>query len=205
MPFPRRSFISNMSRAIQSKRIGDPSQPETSEEPGQIAEEAAEDELDALTADVFGAREPSQDSDAEQAFSPHSSEEGEASTRPPLGSESSDRRETEAASGSPESSSPSLSPAHIDYHAKPEEQLTAESQGLPEDPANSPREASPDLMSVEDKLSESLKDIFQKKVVSDPLMKALLEIHGDVDIRRLAAELGEFATNIGAGKHRKLL
>ena len=54
--------------------------------------------------------------------------------------------------------------------------LLQSNKGLPEDPANSPREASPDLMSVEEKLSESLKDIFQKKVVSDPLMKALLEI-----------------------------
>ena len=57
-------------------------------------------------------------------------------------------------------------------------------------------------MSVEDRLNESLKDIFQKKVVSDPLMKALLEIHGEVDIRNLAAELGEFSTNIGARKRR---
>ncbi len=57
-------------------------------------------------------------------------------------------------------------------------------------------------MSVEDRLNESLKDIFQKKVVSDPLMKALLEIHGEVDIRKLAAELGEFSTNIGARKRR---
>ncbi len=91
----------------------------------------------------------------------------------------------------------------MDYHTKPADQLTTESQGLPEDPAGSPREASPGFMSVEDKLSETLSDIFQKKVVQDPLMKALLEIHGEVDIRKLAAELGEFAADIGASKDRK--
>jgi len=110
--------------------------------------------------------------------------------------------ESEAAHGSPESSSPTLSPAHIDYHAKPEDQLTTETQGVPEDLSGSSRDALSDLMSVEDKLSETLNEIFQKKVVKDPLMKALLEIHGEVDVRKLAAELGEFATDIGASKDR---
>ena len=174
----------------KSKRTG---QPENSERPVPGAEEATEDELDAQAADVL-VTNPSQDSDAEQAASPQSSEEGEASTHLPLGSE--------AASASPESSSPQLSPAHIEYHAKPEDQVTAETQGLLEGGAGGPPKASPKPMSVEDKLNESLRDIFQKKVVSDPLMKALLEIHGEVDIRNLAAELGEFSTNIGARKRR---
>ena len=186
----------------KSKRTGDPSQPETSEQPVRSPEEGTDDEFEALAADVFGISKLSQDSDAEQAASPHSSEEGEASTSLPRGSESLDRRESQAANGSPESSSPPLSPAHVDYHAKPEDQLTTESQGLPEDLADSPGKASLDLMSVEDRLTESLKDIFQKKVVKDPLMKALLEIHGEVDIRKLASELGEFAADIGASKHR---
>ena len=72
------------------KRTGDPSQRETSEGPVPGAEEG----FDALAADLFGTSEPSQDSDAEQAASPHSSGEGEASTRLPLGSESLDRRES---------------------------------------------------------------------------------------------------------------
>ncbi len=176
-------------------------QSETSERPVPGADEAAGNELDALAADVF-VTNPSQDSDAEQAASPQSSEEGEASTRLPLGSEPLDQRESEAASGSPESASPPLSPAHIEYHAKPEDHTTAETQGLAENAAGSPPKAAPKPMSVEDKLNESLKDIFQKKVVSDPLMKALLEIHGEVDIRQLATDLGEFANNIGAKKHR---
>ncbi len=184
------------------KRTGDPSQRETSEGPVRGAEEAAEEGFDALAADLFSTSEPSQDSDAEQAASPRSSGEGEASTSLPLGSESLDPRESEAANGSPGSSSPPLSPAHMDYHAKLEDQSTAESQGLPGDLAGGPREASSGFMSVEDKLSETLNDIFQKKVVHDPLMKALLEIHGEVDILKLATELGEFASDIGASKDR---
>ena len=43
-----------------------------------------------------------------------------------------------------------------------------------------------------------LEDIFQKRVVTDPSMKALLELHGEVDLWNLAAELGEFAAVIGA-------
>jgi len=181
------------------RRNGDPPQPEPSEEPDRGAEEAAEA---ALAADLFGGSKPSQDSDGEQAVSPQSSEDGERSTRLPLESESLDRGESDAANGSPESSSPQLSPAHMDYHAKPEDQPTAESQEPPENPSDSQGESLSDIMSVEDRITENLKDIFQKKVVKDPLLQALLDIHGDVDIRTLAAELGEFATDIGARDHR---
>ena len=194
MPFPRQPF--------KSKDTGDPSQPETSGGPVRGAEEATENPLDALARDVFATSEPSQDNDGEQAASPGSSEEGEASTRLPLGGASSDRREGEAAHGSPERSSPPLSQAHIDYHSKPEDQLMTETQGLPENLGDSPREASPNLISVQDKISETIEDIFQKKVVGDPMVKSLLEVHGAVDLRKLAAELAEFATSIGASKHQ---
>ena len=193
MPFPRQPF--------KSKDTGDPSQPETSGGPVRGAEEATENPLDALARDVFATSGPSQDNDGEQAASPGSSEEGEASTRHPLGSASSDRGEGEAAHGSPERSSPPLSQAHIDYHSKPEhqlttpeDQLTTETQESTENLADSP-EASPNLLNV-------IEDIFQKKVVGDPLVQSLLELHGAVDVRKLAAELAKFATDIGASKHR---
>ena len=202
MAFFKRKFISSEDRAIQGKQTGDPSQPETSEGPVLGAEEATEDKLDTLAADVFGTGEPSQHNDTEQAASPGSSEEGEASTRFPLGSESLEGREGEAAYGSSETSSPPLSPAHIDYHAGPEDQLKTETQGLPEGLADSPREASSGLINVQDRISETLKDIFDKKVEKDPLLKALLEIHGEVDLRKLAAELGDFAVDIGARKRQ---
>lgn len=189
---------------FKGKRTGEPSQPETSGEPVGGAEEATENQLDALAEDVVGTSEPSQDNDAEQAPSAGSSEEGEASTRFPVGSPSLDRREGEAAPGSPETSSPPLSQAHIDYHSKPEDQITTETQeGSHENLADSPQGASPDLIRVQDTISDVIDDIFQKKVVGNPLVKSLLEMHGEVDLRKLATELGEFAINIGASKPRK--
>ena len=195
MNFPRRPSLSNKSPEIQGERAGDLSQPETSGEPVQSAE-AAEDELDVLTADVSGAIEPPQDDDREQAAPPGSSEQGEASNT------STDRMESEAADNTAESASPQLSQAHVDYHSKPEDELMTETQGSPEDQAESTQVAPPAPLNVQDRISEAVEDIFQKKVEGDPLVKALLETHGGVDLRKLAAELGEFATNIGASKRR---
>jgi len=68
MNFPMR-FPMRFPRS-KSKRTGDPSQPETSEGPVRGAEEATEDEFNAVAVDVFGTGEPPQDGDAEQAASP---------------------------------------------------------------------------------------------------------------------------------------
>ncbi len=195
MNFPGRPFQSNKSPAIQSEHAGDPSQPETSGGPVQGAE-APEDELDVLTADVSGAIEPPQDDNREQAAPPDSSKQGEASNT------STDRMEHEAADNASESASPQLSQAHLDYHSKPEDELITETQGSPEGQAESTQVAPPAPLSVQDRISEAVEDIFQKKVEGDPLVKALLETHGEVDLRKLAAELGEFATNMGASKNR---
>ena len=195
MNFPGRPFLSNKSPAIQSESAGDPSQPETSRGPVQGAE-APEDELDVLTADVSGAIEPPQDDNREQAAPPDSSKQGETSNT------STDRMEYEAAHNTSESASPQLSQAHIDYHSKPEDELLTETQGSPEDQAESTQVAPPAPLDVQGRIAEAVEDIFQKKVEGDPLVKALLDIHGGVDLRKLAAELGEFATNIGASKHR---
>ncbi len=195
MNFPGRPFQSNKSPAIQSEHAGDPSQPETSGGPVQGAE-APEDELDVLTADVSGAIEPPQDDNREQAAPPGSSEQGEASNT------STDRMKYDVARNTSESASPQLSQAHVDYHSKPEDQPITETQGSPEGQAESTQVAPPAPLSVQDRISEAVEDIFQKKVEGDPLVKALLETHGGVDLRKLAAELGEFAANIGASKHR---
>ena len=77
-----------------------------------------------------------------------------------------------------------------------------ETEGSPEDPDKSTRVAPPAPLNVQGRISEAIEDIFQKKVEGDPLVKALLETHGGVDLRKLAVELGEFATSIGASKHR---
>lgn len=49
-------------------------------------------------------------------------------------------------------------------------------------------------------VQHSLTEIFTKKAVSNPLVKALLERHGTVDARELTDELNQFARSIGAWK-----
>ena len=51
---------------------------------------------------------------------------------------------------------------------------------------------------VLDALPGNLKDIFRKKVVANPQLKALLSRHGRVDVHELADELQEFARSVGA-------
>ena len=58
----------------------------------------------------------------------------------------------------------------------------------------------PPALSVDNLISESLGNIFQKNVAKDPVMRSLLDLHGEVDMRDLAAELKEFAIEIGASK-----
>lgn len=230
MALPGRQFISIMFRGTHRDRTGDASQHAISDGPVGGVEEATLDELDGIAVDVFASSEPSQENDdaeqaeshgsgdvvsakepaqdkyAEQADSPESPEDREASNRPPLESDSLGRTEGEAARDSIESPSPSLSKAPIEYDVNTEDQLTTETQGLPEDlpnsPDNSPREDSPPPISVQDRLSETLQSIFHKKKAKDPFLQALLDLHGEVDLSQLAAELGEFAKNIGASKDR---
>ena len=49
-------------------------------------------------------------------------------------------------------------------------------------------------------IAHSLGNIFQKKVVKDPIYQALLDRHPDMDMQALADDLREFAENIGASK-----
>ena len=49
-------------------------------------------------------------------------------------------------------------------------------------------------------LRNSLTEIFKKKQVADPSVKAMLSRHESVDIHTLAAELQDFARSIGAGR-----
>lgn len=58
----------------------------------------------------------------------------------------------------------------------------------------------PPVPSVDKLISESLGNIFQKKATKNPAMRSLLDLHGELDMRELAAELKEFAIEIGASK-----
>ena len=56
---------------------------------------------------------------------------------------------------------------------------------------------------VEDSLSVTLKDVFKKKVVTNPHVRALLQRHGTVGARDLADELNDFARSVGATRENK--
>ena len=58
----------------------------------------------------------------------------------------------------------------------------------------------PPPVSVDNMIAESLGNVFQKKVVKDPALRALIDGQEDLDMRELAAELKRFAIEIGASK-----
>lgn len=99
-----------------------------------------------------------------------------------------------------------LNRVHVEYHAKLADPLS--DVHTPEQ-ENGGGESADDgvtgAMGADGlfKVSEELQDIFEKKVVTDPRVKALLERHGSVDVRELAMELRDFADSIGANDHRK--
>ena len=51
---------------------------------------------------------------------------------------------------------------------------------------------------VPDSLSETLSEVFQKRRTRDPLVQALLDEHGQVDIQDLASDLRKLADELGA-------
>ena len=93
-----------------------------------------------------------------------------------------------------------LSQAHSDYHAKTEDPTALGTSGRAGGQAGGDSSGSQSSLNVQDRLASTLEDIFHKKVVTDPLVKALLDKHGDVDLKQLASELSEFSNGIGANQ-----
>ena len=157
------------------------------------------------------AEELKQDDDAEQATSHGLPEDQESSTRSPLEIDSivrpeGVRPEGGAAHEPSESPSPSFSEMLSEPEGDPEDEANAVTHESPEDNVPSLAEVLanplPPELSVDHMLSETLGNIFKKRVTKDPNMKALLDLHGDVNMRDLAAELKEFADKIGASDNR---
>jgi len=152
------------------------------------------------------AEELKQDDDAEQATSHGLPEDQESSTQSPLEIDSIVRPEGGAAHEPSESPSPSFSEMLSEPEGNPDDEANAVTQESPEDNAPSLAEILanplPPELSVDHMLSETLGNIFQKRVTKDPNMKALLDLHGDINMRDLAAELKEFANEIGASDNR---
>ena len=96
-----------------------------------------------------------------------------------------------------------LSQAHIDYHTKTGDSSTPGTPGKPGENDEGQAGESSGPLNVQDRLSATLEDIFHKKVVTDPLLKALLKKHGDVDLKQLASELNEFSNGLGANQREE--
>ena len=65
-----------------------------------------------------------------------------------------------------------------------------------------PKESSGSV-NVEQRISKTLEDIFEKEVETDPVTKGLVERHCEVDLQKLAGELSDFADEIGASRLRE--
>ena len=95
--------------------------------------------------------------------------------------------------------SPSLS--SVELPGESEESTEDSQKSVEEKPAPSLADilVNPAL-TVDNLISKSLGNIFQKKATRDPVMRSLLDLHDEVDMRELAVELSDFAIEIGASK-----
>ncbi len=125
----------------------------------------------------------------------------ESKTPSPFESATEGQAEIEAVQEPLESPTTSLG----DSNNGPEEESAEDIPGVSED--NPPPSLAdiladplPPELSVDNLISTNIGNIFQKSVVKDSHMQALLDRHDKVDMRELVAELREFADEIGANK-----
>ncbi len=226
MRFAKLPFISPIARAFQKPqdRVDTEVAESAPNDPGPSPEAVPEDELETESLeDIFGNSELSKSKDQEEGALPQAPSDeqepanpfkkasagGEGGHVPPyifIGPGGPGVPGAAIEPGAPGTAAPEgmqLSQAHIDYHTKAWDPSTPETSGRPgEKDGGQPGESSGSV-NVQDRLSATLEDIFHKKVVTDPLLKALLEKHGDVDIKQLASELDEFSTGLGANQQHK--
>jgi hypothetical protein len=81
----------------------------------------------------------------------------------------------------------------------PTEELVAVPVEIPVETPPPPSIAAPTI-SVDSMIAYSLGNIFQKKVVKDPIYRALLDRHSNMDMQTLADDLREFSEYIGASE-----
>lgn len=99
--------------------------------------------------------------------------------------------------------------ADFELETETESELESEEEPMSTDPnesqENSPAEPIKDEQTPSTKpidvpgsLSETLSEVFQKRITRDPLVQALLDEHGQVDIQDLASDLRKLADELGA-------
>ena len=194
-----RSILSSIGRGFKKRRTSQTAEPVKSEDTnGAPEEEPAE------LQDIFA---------MEAAGSPATAAEESVPELQPASDAAVDRGNGGAASqGEAPNDSGTLGPnvtplsrVHIEYHAKSADPLSdAQTPEQENGAGGSANDHVSGAMGPDGlfKVSEELQDIFEKKVVTDPRVKALLGRHGLVDVRELAAELRDFADSIGANDPR---
>ncbi len=141
------------------------------------------------------------DNNVEQGTLPVSAVDVESGTPSPFESAPVDQAEIEAGQEPVESLATSLGePGNGSEEESSEEITAAPDDNPPPSLADILANPLPPELSVDNLISESLGNIFQKQVTKDPAMRALLDRLGEVDMRDLAAELKEFAVEIGASE-----
>ncbi len=226
MQFARLPFISPIARAFRKPQNGNATEvvERAATGPGPGPEAAPEDELASESLeDLFGNSELSRSKDPEEGETPQpqsdekdpanpfkkASAGGEGGRMPPYmfigpgGPGLPGAAIEPGAPGIPAPGGMQLSQAHIDYHTKPEDASALGTSGKPGEKDEGQPSGASGPLNVQDRLSATLEDIFHKKVVTDPLLKALLEKHGDVDLKQLASELNEFSNGLGANRQEK--
>ena len=193
MAIPRPSLRSSMSRAAQrEQKIGLLLTGVRTKHQPQITEASGAETLD-------------QDNQSEQVAALISREDRESSTQSRFENDSMDGTEVEAADEPSESPTPSSSELSGEPEGESNDESTAQAQGPPGDKESNSladilANPLPPAPSVDNIISDTLGNIFQKKVTRDPIMQALLDQHDKVGMSELAAELREFADEIRASK-----
>ncbi len=197
MATPGRSLILFVARAAQRYQNSGLWLPGTKTKHGEQTTDKSNSEISST--------KPNRIDDTLQADSMNLSEVGESPTRSALENGSANDTEGEVVQEPSESPSPSLSESLSNRGGDPNDESNGETQGSPEENSTSSQakimaNPVPPVKGVGNLVPDTIGNIFQKKVTKNLMTQALLDGHDEIDLRKLADELREFAIEIGARK-----
>ena len=158
-----------------------------------------------VTKDADIAADLEESNDAGLAVSHNQLEDRESPTMPPLENNPVGRSGDENTHEPSESPTPLLSELPNESKEGSNEKSTTEPELPPEENAASSladilSNPPPPPLNVDNMISDSLGNIFQKTAVKDPILKAMLDQLAHVDMRDLADKLKEFADEMARRK-----
>ena len=164
------SFLTEGSQETSS----DPEEPEASQEEDQAEAELAET--------AYEDRDPGQGAIDEADNELETEPESELETEPE--SELETEPESELESGEEPMSNDAIE----------------NQENSPAEPVKDEQTPSPEPVAAPTSLSVTLDEVFQKRKTRDPLIQALLDEHGEVDVQDLASDLRKLAGEFGVGR-----